>query len=264
MGKTLVYPKRPSSTVNRHKERATYDLGPIHAIVNSSPVLHVSFNPGGDDPFPTTLPMIGQMGSFEYPSAGIDEPLDCYIHGYVSSRMMNLARASEKGLPVCIAATNVDGYILTLTPFSHSYNYRSVVLHGYAQPVTDEEEKLYAMKLITNSVVPSRWENTRNPPDGGEMASTTILRVKIVDGSGKVRNGGVSDERQDLERPELVDKVWTGVVPIWQTFGEPIPSPYNKVPVPEHISSYIKEMNEKNERYAKEAIHARPPKEAQN
>ena len=85
--------------------------------------------------------MIGQMGSFEYPSAGLDEPLDCYIHGYISARMMNLARASDgQGLPLCITATKVDGLILALTPFSHSYNYRSAVLHGYGTLVTDEEE----------------------------------------------------------------------------------------------------------------------------
>ena len=205
--------------------------------------------------------MIGQMGSFEYPSADIDEPLDCYIHGYVSSRIMNLARASEKGLPVCIAVTHLDGYVMTLSPFSHSYNYRSVVLHGYAKPVTDEDEKMYAMKLITNSVVPQRWENTRSPPDGGEMASTTILRVKIVDGSGKIRDGGASEEKRDIENAEVREKVWSGVLPVWQTFGEPVPSPHNRVEVPQHISAFIKETNERNERYATDANAAAAAKE---
>lgn len=200
--------------------------------------------------------MIGQMGSFEYPSADINEPLDCYIHGYVSSRMMNLARASKEGLPVCIAATHIDGYVMTLSPFSHSYNYRSVVLHGYAKPVTDEEEKTYSMKLITNSVVPQRWENTRSPPDGGEMSSTTILRVEIVDGSGKIRDGGASEEKRDIEDPEVKGKFWSGVLPVWQTFGEPVPSSHNSVAVPEHISSFVRETNVRNERIAKDSIAA--------
>jgi nitroimidazol reductase NimA-like FMN-containing flavoprotein (pyridoxamine 5'-phosphate oxidase superfamily) len=206
--------------------------------------------------------MIGQMGSFEFPSSSIDEPLDCYIHGYVSSRLMNLARASEKGLPLCIAATHVDGYILSLTPFSHSYNYRSAILHGYAQVVTEEAEKLYAMRLITNSVVPGRWENSRGTPDGGELSSTTILRVKVVGGSGKIRDGPPSDEKKDSNNPEVVDKVWTGVVPLWKTYGEPVPSAYNKVQgVPEHISSYISESNAENEKHAKSAVGVPLPKE---
>lgn len=157
---------------------------------------------------------------------------------------------------MCIAATFLDGYVMTLSPFSHSYNYRSVVLHGYAKAVADEDEKMYAMKLITNSVVPQRWENTRNPPDGGEMASTTILRVKIVAGSGKIRDGGASEEKRDIESTEVREKVWSGVLPVWQTFGEPVASPHNKVEVPEHISAFIKETNERNERYAKDAINA--------
>ncbi|XHG08592.1 hypothetical protein AWENTII_011684 [Aspergillus wentii] len=265
MGRTLVYPKGSSNTVNRYKHRATYDLGAIHSIVNSTQVLHVSFNPGPSDPFPAILPMIGQMGSFEYPSAGINEPLDCYLHGYVSSRVMNLARDSENGLPLCIAASKVDGLILSLTPNSHSYNYRSAILHGWAKVVTDEQEKLYAMKLITNSVVPDRWDHTRVPPDRAEMSSTVILKVKIVDGSGKIRDGGVSDERKDTGNEEVTGSVWTGVVPVWETFGRPVPSPENKVTdVPEYLTSYVSSKNDENRVHAEGAVGVQLPPEEQH
>lgn len=210
--------------------------------------------------------MIGQMGSFDYPSAGLDEPLDCYLHGYVSSRIMNLARAPEgEGLPVCVAASKVDGLVLSLTPNSHSYNYRSAVLHGYAKLVTDEQEKLWAMELITNSVVPNRWSNTRVPPDRAEMTSTVILKVKVVDGSGKIRDGGVSDERKDTGNEEVSNRVWTGVVPVWEAFGQPIPSPENKITeVPEHISAYVARMNEQNRAYAEGAVKVTLPAEEQH
>ncbi|PGH11158.1 hypothetical protein AJ80_07260 [Polytolypa hystricis UAMH7299] len=267
MGKTLVYPKTSSNTVNRYKDRATYDLGPIHSIINSSPVLHVSFSPDPNDPFPAILPMLGQMGSFEYPSADINEPLDCYLHGYVSSRIINLSRSSDsEGLPVCIAATKIDGFVLTLTPNSHSYNYRSAVLHGYATLVTDAQEKMYAMKLMTDSVIPNRWDNTRVPPDNAEMSSTSILRVKIVDGSRKNRTGGPSDEKKDTQRSELTENIWTGVVPVYETFGEPIPSPSNKVKeVPEHIRSYVDSTNESNRAYAENvAVNKLPSKSDTN
>jgi nitroimidazol reductase NimA-like FMN-containing flavoprotein (pyridoxamine 5'-phosphate oxidase superfamily) len=209
--------------------------------------------------------MIGQMGSFEHPSADLGEPLECYIHGYVSARMMNLARNSAEGLPVCIAATKVDGLILSLTPFSHSYNYRSAILHGYAQLVTDAEEKMWAMKLITNSVVPDRWDNSRTPPEDGELASTSILRVKVVDGSGKIRDGAVSDEKKDYKNEELTGRIWTGVVPVWETFGEPVPSAQNKVKeVPEHISTYVASSNDQNQTYAIDAVKIALPKEEQH
>ena len=46
-------------------------------------MLHVSFN-APNSPFPAVLPMIGQMGSFDRPSADLGDPLDLYLHGFVS------------------------------------------------------------------------------------------------------------------------------------------------------------------------------------
>jgi uncharacterized protein len=190
--------------------------------------------------------MIGVMGSFDYPSAS--------LHGYVSSRIMNLARSSEQGLPVCVAATKVDGIILSLTPNTHSYNYRSAILHGHGKLVESDEEKLYAMQLITNSVVQDRWANTRTPPDAAEMQSTVIMRVKIVSGSGKIRDGGPNDELKDKNRDDLTGTIWTGVISVWETFGDPVPGPLNRVEqVPPHVTHHIADINQKNEEYARTA-----------
>ena len=235
---------------------ATYDLHAIHSIINATSVLHVSFNSlDAEDPFPQVLPMIGTMGSFTHPSADLNEPLDCYLHGYVSAGIMKSARADpEKGLPITVAATQVDGIVLSLTPNSHSYNYRSAVLFGYGSLVEEVEEKLWAMKLVTNSVLSARWENTRTPPDGAEMASTTILKVRIVTGSGKIRSGGPGDEKKDIERQDVVEKVWTGVLPMWTAFGDPVRGGAGLIKgVPDHVNAFRKDANEINEEYAKDA-----------
>ena len=169
---------------------------------------------------------------------------------------MRLAKASPQGLPVSIAATKVDGVVLALTPNSHSYNYRSAVLHGYASLVESDEEKVWAMELITNSVVANRWANSRIPPDGAEMQSTNILRVKVVSGSGKIRDGGPHDEAKDTKREDVTGSTWTGVVPVVETFGQPVPSATNKVErVPDYITSYVAETNARNEEYAQKAAH---------
>jgi hypothetical protein len=52
-------------------------------------MLHVSFQPP-NSPFPAILPMIGQMGSFERPSAGLGDVLDLYLHGLVVSSLQKL------------------------------------------------------------------------------------------------------------------------------------------------------------------------------
>jgi len=237
----------------------TYDLGVIHSIVNNTAVLHISFSPGPTEPFPAVLPMIGAMGSFEYPSASLDEPLDCYIHGYVSSRLVNLARAAPEGLPVCIAATKVDGFVLSLTPKTHDVNFRCAILHGYAKPVEDVSEKLYAMELITNKVIPDRWVNSRTPPDGAEMQSTTILKISIVSGSGKINDGNAHDEKKDDEKAELLNRIWTGVVPVYEVYGDPVPSDYNRIEkVPANIGDYVVEVNKTNMEYATKAAQVKP------
>ena len=235
----------------------TYDLREIHGIINATPVLHISFNSlDPDDPFPTTLPMIGTMASWDYPSADLGEPLDCYLHGYVSSGIMKRARSATegKGVPTTIAATKVDGIVLSLTPNSHSYNYRSAILFGYGQLVENPEEKLWAMEKVTNSVVPGRWEETRTPPDGAEMASTVIMRVKVTSGSGKIRTGGPGDEKKDTENEAVTQRVWTGVLPIWETVGDPVNGGAGKLSeVPKHITEFRQQMNDSHHAYAKQS-----------
>lgn len=184
--------------------------------------------------------MVGAMGSFDHPSASLDEPLDCYVHGYVSNRMARLARDSPEGLPVCVSATKVHGLVLSLTPYSHDVNYKSAVLMGYASVVEDPEEKLWAMELVTNKVVTGRWSETRVPPIAAEMSSTGILRIKIESGSGKVRTGVAHDEKHDEENDEVRQRVWTGVVPVIEVFGDPVPDAGNRVEeIPEYLRTCV-------------------------
>lgn len=228
-------------------------------------MVHVSFTPDRDDPFPIVLPMIGQMGSFadhhHHPASSSAEllarPLDLYLHGSISSRIMKLSRDAvgrgEDGLGVCVAATKVDGYVLALTPFHHSYNFRSAVLHGHAQVVEDPDEKLFALELITNKVVPRRSQNTRTPPNKVEMQSTHVLRVRVSAGGAKLRWGVPNGDRGDLKSEEVLSKYWAGVIPMWETFGDPVPAPHNRAAVPEHVTGFIDRANKKNRETAFEA-----------
>ena len=217
--------------------------------------------------------MLGFMGSFSKPAASFSEPLDLYIHGYVSSRLFRLGTSSagEEGLPVTIAATHLDGLVLALTPNHHSYNYRSSIIHGYANPVTDADEKMWAMEKITNSVVANRWENSRIPPTKTEITSTQVLKVRIVDASAKIRSGPPGDDKEDLKDDELRKRVWIGVIPTWTAFGTPVPAPENRFEgrkkgwlglgddeVPEHVTKFVKRENEEREKNAIGAVTGPP------
>ncbi|KAJ8122506.1 hypothetical protein ONZ43_g1320 [Nemania bipapillata] len=104
----LQYPTKPFSKVNRYDARATYSLQTIHEIVNTCPILHVSFAVP-DSPFPMMLPMIGQMGSFERPSSDTGDVLELYLHGYVSSRLVNLSRKGSSDSGSGSGSRGVDG-----------------------------------------------------------------------------------------------------------------------------------------------------------
>ncbi|KAK3995781.1 hypothetical protein QBC44DRAFT_304975 [Cladorrhinum sp. PSN332] len=263
----LEYPREANNTVKRYPDKARYELETIHRIINSAQIVHVAFNAPNGQGFPSILPMIGQMGSYERPSADLGDPLDLYLHGYVSSRLINLGRSASDscsedqtpGLPVSISAAFVDGLVLALTPNAHSYNFRSALLFGYATLVTDPAEKLYAMEQVTNGVAPRRWQTSRTPPNAGEMASTSILKVKIKNGSAKVRTGGPSDAKEDMEDLEMRQKVWAGVIPVYQVLGEPIPAEYNLAgdKIPAYLDEWRVDENEDGKTYAKD-VGGRP------
>ncbi|KAG0641689.1 hypothetical protein HOY80DRAFT_918595 [Tuber brumale] len=266
----LSYPKTSANKVNRYSNRAHYDTTTIHNIINTTPVLHVSFltpsNPKDptSPPHPTILPMLGQMGSFTHPSSDESDVLDCYLHGYTSNRLANLTRSGSGdsggngGMPICIAATKLDGLVLSLTPNSHSCNYRSAILHGTATLVEEAEEKLYAMRLITEGVLPGRWRGTRVPPDEAELRSTGVLKVVVSSASAKVRSGGPSDERKDVERPEVTGRVWTGVVPVWEMMGCPVPAGEGVGGrAPGYVAEYVEGRNGRERGYAEGAAAGR-------
>jgi hypothetical protein len=87
------------------------------------------------------------------------------------------------------------------------------------------------------------------------MQSTSVLRVKIATGSAKIRTGGPHDEKGDMEDEGLLDRVWTGVVPVYSVMGEPIAGGYNRVgEVPEYLEGWRREANKDAEEYAREAV----------
>lgn len=224
--------------------------------------------------------MIGFMGSFSRPSADLGEVLDLYLHGYVSHRLMRLSRGAQDncndstleassasssssndhgsrhtdddrptGLPVSVAASYVDGLVLTSTPNGHVYNYRSAVVFGYASLVEDDDEKLWAMEKTTNSVVPDRWDNIVLPLAQSELASVSVLRVRITTGSAKIRTGLPSPETGDGDM-----SVWRGVLPVYQQIGDPLPTPDRKdMPIPVHIAELRQQFNETSRGYAVDA-----------
>ncbi|MCX7671653.1 MAG: pyridoxamine 5'-phosphate oxidase family protein [Anaerolineae bacterium] len=190
--------------LRRLPQRGHYDRETIYAILDAAKVCHVGFV---EDDRPFVIPML-------YARAG-DEVL---LHGAPASRLMKHIAA---GRPLCISVAILDGLVLAKSVFHHSVNYRSVVLFGRGRPIEDPEEKLTALRILTEHLTPGRWGAAR-PPNAAELNATAVVAVAIENASAKVRSGPPADSAEDQALP-----VWAGVVPVYETLGEPIPATYS-------------------------------------
>ena len=126
------------------------------------------------------------------------------------------------------------------------------MLHGTASFLEDDEEKMFAMQLITNHVHPNRWTDSRTPPKKTELASTGIMRVDITSASAKIHTGPPADkDKEDLEDMELRSRIWVGTIPVYETLGEPVTGEYSLVKeAPKAVREYIFKRNGKEKTWS--------------
>ncbi|WP_432095766.1 pyridoxamine 5'-phosphate oxidase family protein [Streptomyces sp. bgisy100] len=188
----------------RARERAAYDHDLVHAILDEGYVCHLGFVRDGA---PVVLPTLyGRVGR------------RLYVHGSTGSRPLRMAGAADAGLPVCLTVTHVDGLVLARSAFHHSLNYRSVVVHGTAYPVTGAAERAEALDALVEQVLPGRAEDSRRANEK-ELAATAVLRLDLDEVSAKVRTGGPNDDPADADLPH-----WSGVLPVSVRYGTPVPA----------------------------------------
>ncbi len=204
----------PRTKVKRLPRRGDYDRETIENILDNSFLCHVGFV-NENQPFviPTSYGRVGE---------------NLYIHGSAASRML---RGLAAGIEVCVTITILDGIVLARSAFNHSMNYRSVVILGQAELVTDPEEKLIALEAISEQIVPGRWADAR-PPTAKELKATSVLRLPIEEASAKIRTGPPIDDDEDYELP-----FWAGVLPIELVRGPAIPDTKldGSVKIPEYL-----------------------------
>ncbi len=92
--------------------------------------------------------------------------------------------------------------------------YRSATVFGTPRLIDDYDEKVAALRLITECTMPGRWDELREPLSK-EVKMTGVIAVDIESASAKVSSGMPDDEDEDYDIP-----VWAGVLPVEATFGE--------------------------------------------
>ena len=196
------FTKTARTTLKRLPQRGAFDRESINQILDEGFICHVGFAVDGQ---PYVIPT-------GYARAG-DR---LFIHGSQASRML---RTLGQGIEVCLTVTLIDGLVLARSAFHHSMNYRSVVVFGRAAVVDEREEKLAALRAVSEHMIPGRWDDVREPNER-ELQLTTVLSLPLDEASAKVRTGPPLDDEEDYEM-----SVWAGVIPLRMVANAPIPDP---------------------------------------
>jgi len=200
----MSQPYTPSARTRlvREPDRAVYDRAAAYKILDEGFICHVGFVVNGQ---PFVIPTgYGRSGD------------NLYIHGSAASRML---RRLDEGVAVCVTVTLLDGLVLARSIFNHSMNYRSVVILGTAVAVNEPKEKLEALRLLSEHIVPGRWVESRQPNEK-ELRATLVMRLPIEEFSAKVRQGPPVDDEADYGFP-----TWAGVIPLEIVAGKPVADP---------------------------------------
>jgi len=210
------FPITDKTEITRLAKRGAYDKETVYAILDEALVCTVAYSKD-NQPFqiPTGFCRIGNK---------------IYIHGSVGSFYMRELR--DKKQTVCISTTLLDGMVLARSAFHHSVNYRSVVIFGEPELVTDTAELYNVLEVFTNKMCAGRWNDIRKPNDG-EWKATMVLAIDIKEASAKVRVGPPKDDEEDYDL-----NIWAGVQPIKLERKTLIPDPALKAGI--GIPDYLK------------------------
>ena len=112
----------PRTRLRRFPDKAAYDAATIHAVLDASPLGHIAYAMEGAPMLLSTL--VWREGD------------RVFWHGSSASRAL---RAME-GAEVCLSVTTLDGLVLARSAFEHSVQFRSVMVMGRAEKVTEGKE----------------------------------------------------------------------------------------------------------------------------
>ena len=203
----------PRTALGRHRERGRTERDDLYAVLDTGLICHLGVVVNGA---PRVLPTgYGRLGDL------------LYLHGSSA----NSSIMAGDGREICVTVTHLDGLVCARSVFNHSMNYRSAMIFGVARLVTDPEERILALRTITEHLVPGQWSYTRQPTRK-ELAATSALALPLTEASVKIRTGGPSDEPEDY----ALD-IWAGVVPVTARFGAPVPDAVLRagIQTPPHI-----------------------------
>jgi nitroimidazol reductase NimA-like FMN-containing flavoprotein (pyridoxamine 5'-phosphate oxidase superfamily) len=203
-------PASERTTVHRYAQFQRTSRADLHAVLDEGLVAHVGFQASHG---PVVIPMAyARDGEF------------LLMHGSTGS---GIGMSGGAGVELAVTVTILDGLVYASSLYDSTLNYRCATVFAVAVPVT-EEEKLAAVRLISDRLMPGRWDEVR-PPTRKELAATKVLKLPLGLASVKIRGGAPDTEPE----PGL----WTGELPIVTRAGVPATQPGSDAPLPASVSA---------------------------
>ena len=219
----MTNPGNSSRTkIKRLPEKAHTDVGALHAVLDSGLVAHVGVVDHGQ---PIVIPV------------GYARDRDTLlIHGSSASRLFKLL---DSGVPACVTVTLLDGIVLARSLFESSINYRCAMVFGTATRLSGQAE-VDALKVVTNHLMPGRWDDARQPTTK-ELKATMTLSLPLDECSVKISEGPPDDLDEDLES-DAGKAIWAGHIPIFEQLGVPIPDQYvpHGTSLPDYVTTWTR------------------------
>lgn len=191
----MTYQPTRLTTPSRKNHRFSYEEADVFQLLDEAYYCTLSYNMG--------------MQAVSIPTMHARIGSKLFVHGSSKSHFLKNMPQDQKA---CISVTLLDGLVLAHTAFGHSMNYRSLVLFGQPEEVTDKQLKMKALRAMINQVRPGRWEENIRKPSEGELKATLVFAFNIEEVSYKTRQGPPNDSEEDQQ----ID-VWTGVIPLQLT-----------------------------------------------
>jgi len=208
-------PNKPDMRFRRLREKGNRDFGMACEVIDAARICHVGFTM---DDQPYVVPMaLGRDGDH------------LLLHGSTISRLM---KNLSGGVPCCVTVTHLDGLVLARSAFHSSMNYRSVMVFGKAVAITDPEEKVRGLNILTEHLIPGRLAEVRESTRK-ELNATTLLTLPINQFTVKISDSPPDDPVADVKTP-----IWAGVIPFTLQVGkaEPAPDMDPSIPLPSYLS----------------------------